>query len=660
METKIKYLLVVNLILGALSATAQTQIWPTADTNTINASQFKGVNSLFTLTRTDTVVPATHKGWYTKGLTSANAAKTDSAVWKWNTNGTSIGAYGAGSLISSPTVANGAVTFDSDWLDNKGVPLPAGDGIGQAPSPHAGELVSPIMDARGFSNVTLRFNQVFRNFAAATYVSWSEDSGRTWKPNIRLNADLTSNNATAFSAIATVKLIGSVGTSGFRVKFVFDGDYYYWSIDDVKLILISNDLKISSFYSIAPNYITAKRQMEDMKFMLDIDNNGNTATHVKAKVFVYRVDAGPALTQIYSDSLDYGTVRGDTTIQKKIFPNKFLTSNLSIGAYYARYRIASDSIDQNPANDTIGFGFQISDSLYWKESGSITVTRPSDAYWTANERHSWRAGNYYYAKSGTTCPLSSLTVRLGDPSLIRGERVSAGMYEWTDLNSDGIIQAGERILVAYGDLLIPQSQPVGNIWIQIPVRGINTMRAFYLQSNKQYLAMIEFDPTNSNLNMTIGYNRGIHDYSGMIFMTDSLARAGVTGFRPRYAGILGKKIDDDWSTVDFGYGMVPTVRMSIIGGFCDGVESLSADYKMEIYPNPTSETVTLSVDLPKVVPEIRVQMLNLDGRLLQEQVFKHLQVDDLTLNLEHLTSGIYLLRILTPDGTRMKKLIVAK
>ena len=147
-------LVAASLMLGSVGATAQTQIWPTADTNTINASQFKGAASLFTITRTDTVVPAMHKGWYTKGLVSASATKADSAVWQWNTNGSSRGAYGgATTFITSPTVANGAPcpsttapgTRLTDACSAEAVPgTRQGTGTPAAPSPHAGSPCSGV------------------------------------------------------------------------------------------------------------------------------------------------------------------------------------------------------------------------------------------------------------------------------------------------------------------------------------------------------------------------------------------------------------------------------------------------------------------------------------------------------------------------------------
>jgi Secretion system C-terminal sorting domain len=646
-----------NLMLGTVVSTAQTQIWPTSDTNTIKASQFNGANSIFTLTRTNTVVPVSHKGWYTKGLMSGNVAKADSAVWEWSATGKSRGAFGE-TNIESPTVANGSAIFDSDWLDSKGI---AGQSsLGQAPTIHSGELVSPLMDVRGHNNVSLRFNQHYRNYLAATYVSWSEDSGKTWKPRIPINTNIGSNLNTEPNSVSHVKLLGSIGTSGFRVKFIFEGNYYYWMVDDVKLVKITSDMKVNSFFAIAPNYITPKYQVEDMKFLLDVANLGNDMPNVKAKVFVYRVDANTGnVALIYTDSLAYGMIKKDTVVENRIFPGKLLASALTVGQYYARYRVAGDSIDQVPTNDTIGFGFIISDSMYSKESGSVTVTRPSDNFWNVDETHNWRIGNYYYVKTGFGHTITALTVRLGDLSVIKGQRIAAGLYEWVDSNNDGAVQSNERTIVAYADTLIPVNQPVGNTWMKFGLKDINTLKWFYPKNDKQYLAMIEFDPTNPTVHLLVGFNKGVHDYAAMIYMSDSLSRARTPGFKPRYAPIFGKKAESDWSTLAFGYGLLPTVRMTMMP-FILKDETLSETHKIEVFPNPAREIVTISVDLPHSVTGLAVQILDNNGRLIEEQLFNNVQKDHLKVNIENLASGSYMLRILTPDGTRMEKLVVAK
>jgi Secretion system C-terminal sorting domain len=170
--------------------------------------------------------------------------------------------------------------------------------------------------------------------------------------------------------------------------------------------------------------------------------------------------------------------------------------------------------------------------------------------------------------------------------------------------------------------------------------------------------MIEFDPTNTTTHLLVGFNKGSHDYSAMIYMSDSLSRVNAA-FKPRYAPILGKKTDSDWSTVAFGYSLLPTVRMTMMP-FILKDETLSEAHKIEIFPNPARETVTISVDLPHSVIGLAVQILDNNGHLLEEQLFNTVQKENLNLNIENLVSGTYLLRILTPDGTSMKKLVVAK
>jgi Secretion system C-terminal sorting domain len=651
-------LVAASLMLGTVGATAQTQIWPTADTNTINASQFKGTGSIFTRTRVDSVVPANHTGWYTKGLASSVAAKADSAVWQWSTNGASRGAYRGATprVIASPSAANGCALFDSDWLDNKGTAALAG--TGQAPAINAGELVSPLIDARGSSNMTVQFNQLYRNFQAATYVSWSEDSGRTWKPRIQLNANITANAVTATNAVANVKLVGSVGTSGFRIKFIFEGNYYYWVVDDVKLIKISNELRVNPFFAIAPSYITQKNQVEDMNFLLDISNNGNAATNVKVTLEVVRI-AGATTTSIHKDTLLYGSVRADTTIENKILPRKLLASALTLGQYYALYKVSSDSIDQLPANDTIGFGFMVSDSTYWKEGAPTVTTRPADGNWAAaTDPHTWRAGNYYYVKTGTAHTLTTATAYVSGLLALKGQRISLGIYEWVDANNDKAIQSSERNIVAYADTLIPQTQTLDGTYLTFAMKDVSNQRWFYPGNNKQYLAMVEFDPPSTGLNMFVGYNKGLTDYGAFILMKDQMYLAG-TGVR-RYGPILGIKGDADWTTTGFGTDYVPTVRINLLPFIVNETVHLTADHKIAVYPNPATEKATLAVDFPHVMTAIAVHILDNTGRLLEEQVFTNVQKENLSLNIENLAAGTYMLRILTPDGVRTTKLIIVK
>src|SRR5690606_18581366 len=76
----------------------------------------------------------------------------------------SRGAYNSGrGPLQSPTLANGFVILDSDWLDNNG--STSGAGTGLAPGQHIVSLISPAFSTVGINALTLKFNQSYRRFA---------------------------------------------------------------------------------------------------------------------------------------------------------------------------------------------------------------------------------------------------------------------------------------------------------------------------------------------------------------------------------------------------------------------------------------------------------------------------------------------------------------
>jgi len=178
--------------------------------------------------------------WTTVGVTD------DDAIWVWEEDGRADnGAYSNTTAINSPSAANGAMVFDSDFYDNAGV---QGDfGLGVAPAPATGELISPIMDLSGVGAVSLKFNEYHRNFSSFNQVAYSMDGGVTWSDPIQTNSDVPTNEATSTSAVQIVSLFGATGTAEFRVKFIMDGNYYFWIVDDVQILTRArNDMQVNT------------------------------------------------------------------------------------------------------------------------------------------------------------------------------------------------------------------------------------------------------------------------------------------------------------------------------------------------------------------------------------------------------------------------------
>ena len=682
------FLAMTMLLLSVNTLSAQTTLWPIAsDSATIKASQFSDTTQIFQSKTAAPTPPAGFKGWVSKPLVSDDPAKLDNTQWIWTKNTSSRGAYGGNRPMNSPTSANGSAFFDSDYLDNGGVE--ANVGKGSSPTPHAAELISPVMNTTGFSDIIVQFHQIFRNFSARTYVAYSSDGGTTWSPDIRINEEIAANNIPVNPIIPTntdstrkrVTLKGSMGSANFRIKFKFDGDYYFWAIDDVSLINFKYyDMQINTnFYAIPPSLYTPVNQLDTIRFLADVSNVGtNAMNNVKLQVKVWRA-ADTAL--IYnSTSSQYPTsFKADTLYENRILPNVLLPATISTpGRYFGSYRVSGDSskVDINPANDTVRFTFWVSDtstansvvasvgnkSNYTKENGLRVVTRLGNGFWTGSEPRSSRYGVYYRINK-VPATITTLITSFEKSAAVPGRRVQGSLYEWKDANDDGVVQVSERTLVAAADTLISKTQLPYNVnapnigLFVFNLLDINTNKFFYPKAKTDYLAVVEFDasaianPVDSN-HMRLVFNN-TYDYTAMRYVTDSVGS-------PRYSTIIGKTTDSDWFT-DALESTIPVIRLNVLPFLLTNTTTvLSNKNTMLLSPNPVGQdnVVNIQVDLEKVSDAL-FRVMSVDGKLMSEQVMDKFQKQTIQLQVNGYPTGTYLVQILTPEGIMTKRFVKA-
>ena len=76
-----------------------------------------------------------------------------------------------------------------------------------------------------------------------------------------------------------------------------------------------------------------------------------------------------------------------------------------------------------------------------------------------------------------------------------------------------------------------------------------------------------------------------------------------------------------------------------------------SDLRVEIYPNPANETLTLTAENIK-----EIVVSNLLGEVVQSLKFK-VQSSSATIDISKLPQGIYLLRFQTNNGWRVGKVV---
>lgn len=172
---------------------------------------------------------------------SSNYRVPGAAFWTQTTLGRSQGAYHSNVQIASTTTfANGAAIFDSDYLDNVGVMWAFGTGT--SPAAQKGALISPRIDlsAVADSALILSFYSFYRYFELEELsVALSKDDGITWEPSFDIAALQPTLQNQFIQGRLRILLdsftLGGVNLTQCRLKFTFEGEYYFAMLDDVTL-----------------------------------------------------------------------------------------------------------------------------------------------------------------------------------------------------------------------------------------------------------------------------------------------------------------------------------------------------------------------------------------------------------------------------------------
>ena len=584
-------------------------------------------------------------GWTTVGVTD------EDAVWVWEEDGRAdMGAYSNTTSIVSPSVANGAMVFDSDFYDNGGV---QGDfGLGVAPAPATGELISPIMDLTDAGPLSLKFNEYHRNNNATNQVAYSMDGGVTWSTPIVTNSAVAGNAATATDAVQIISLSGASGTDQFRIKFIFEGSYYFWIVDDVQILTRQrNDMQVNeNFFAIAPSYQTPASQVEEFGFLVDITNVGGID---QPNVVVNMNIEDPSGTSIYTEDNNFGTV-GDSLVENSSFGN--FTPPAVEGVYEGTYSISSDSIDSDPSNNEITFDFAVTDTVYAKENGYTRDIFPAAANWSEGDPHQWAYGNHYYITNGEGYYANTVSFSIAANSsteTTENTSLDIRMYEWVDENEDGDADPDERLFVGFA-LYEIQGNEAGTNIITLPLQGLSSMTP-ELSDNTNYIVMLEYRASDDLADLFYAAADNL-DYSAMALNSDQQDR-------PRYSAFLGISGDletEPYSSNGFGRDIVPIVRLNVTDSpLISSQEDITLPSNtVLINPNPAQDVLNAELAFAENAKNVSIRMMDVQGRIVLARDLENVSVSNQTFDISKLAAGSYFLHVTTENGRIAKKVIV--
>ncbi|MCB0527122.1 MAG: T9SS type A sorting domain-containing protein [Saprospiraceae bacterium] len=519
------------------------------------------------------------------------------------------------------------------------------DAPGQLAQDHVSRLTTPAIDCSGKDKVYLQFESHIGTFAttpAASALLRVSTDNNTWKDYV-IFPDLTTQNS--FSENPVVSIIDitdkAANQSTVYLQWQWIGNYeYMWDLDDIRLFdenpTAKFDLAISNFFYPASSFATPASQIstDTFGFFVVVTNRGTDAmTNVKAKVTVEDNDTGEIL---FSDSTSAAVLDPGVTDTALVMPNNF-APELPEGAYFIRYTISADSADLRPSNNEDGSPFVVTNTVFSKENVPQTTTRTADDVpWSVGNFYTMSAGaldqyrattaEFTYSTDSTELPITNVIASI---NLYKIKDDVAEDFSDFDVNE----YPGNSVdWVGFADYTAPPDM-VGGLLQQVELFDFNTLESgVILEPGARYFLMTEYPniarKTNHAFNLDILYYNVVSTvtYSDMWYLG---------GFGDEFAAVLRMYISLVTTTDD----------------------KPLPDRVLKLFPNPVVDQVNLALDFDNPT-DVTITIADINGRVIKLEDRQGVTKEQVTYQLPGLSSGTYLARIATKEGTKTLQFVV--
>ncbi len=618
------------------------------------------------------------EGWTAEGISSSNPDSAANALWVWAPEGNpGSGAWNSGATPIGSISEGGAIFFDSDGLDNGGDQAEVAIGTGAAPSPQRGEITSPALDFSDEGSVLLSFYQYYRYFAKddgdpdpntldistpASSFEVSGDGGMTWTSFV-INEDVNSNDdADPVDIVAMDISAIAAGQSDVRVKFIWDGEYYFWIIDDVQFFGDRGpDLAVTTFNNVT-YFETPDILIDQDTVDLEIEFANHGSEDVTDTVMVWARILDNDLNVIFSDTgyID-GIPQGDTMIYdfNNWVPNA-IPRNGSQESYVTAYNIAvkGDTVGEvvKPDDNVEARAFLVSDFTYNKIPTGQSLGGFNGG--AVGDPNTFAWGNVFRMPESLTEDLQiariSFNAFINDGDL-NGKSVIAYVFELADttilqgdtlmnlnfaLNGitsiDQMIQDAMIIGISTYQFKAQDDAEGGPFFVENVLDFIENENPVVLEPGKEYFVAIQYTgPANEIFHVV--------DQDYPVFKISSLAYFEELGnFR------LFTNNGIPWNAA---IGL----ELEIVSTAVD--ENPLPEQSVKIFPNPVRDILNVDIDFENP-QDATIFMADAQGKILMADTKQRIQSQRLNYNLSKYPSGNYIIRVSTKEGTKTEHILL--
>jgi hypothetical protein len=529
-----------------------------------------------------------------------------------------------GEPIFSPTQTNGFVIFDSNWWDNPDNPCTTENiGTGPAPGPHLATLTTPSIDLSGHFGVALVFNQYMKSYTAGTRVELSVGGG-LWQTVFTNPASPNPTMANAVQFVQISSLAG--GQSDVRIRFVFEGLYYFWQLDDISIIdTYANDLEIrNSTYGnfditdlshpTGYEFLEYSKYPDEMapmlKFSTQCENLGY-AQQNDCKLNVKVLDINNAVLHS-SQSTEGLPIPSGTSLELR-------AGNFQMPSTLGNYRVT----------------FETSQT----ESEEFDFNNRDTAFFNINDVQ-YARDHYYTSAIYLGSPeYGSTQYEIGNVYLVNADNMSCHSI------NVGVGIGSSTPATIYGALYTFDISESLNATLVATTAPVDITPAMFNSFGDQILTTLTFDTPVPVQNGT-AYFVAVGSAQGPDFFV-----CAMSGDAEEYTA-FAKFFPADWFILD----RIPMVRMNF--GFYNGVETnIQSASTIAVFPNPTKEQLHIPMtDWMNCKMEMTVtdQM----GKLVYSYSTKNNQEKQMSINTASFAKGMYVLTLKSDSRMLHTKFVV--
>lgn len=570
-----------------------------------------------------------------------SGANNTDAMWEYrstsstpdNTIGTignciDSGAIG-GEPILSPSADNGFLIFDSNYWD--ATEGNCGDfGTGISAAPHNASLTTASFDFSETPYLAVEFSQFLKNFDSVSKVQVSVGGGEF--TDVFIN-QFTGTNAASPRDMRVRKNISALAgnESDVKIRFTFEGTYYFWMIDDIQIVsLEQNNLAISSPLHGALD-IQGPTDFEDylgmQYFKYPNTNEVELVLSAKAENRGGDTQSGASLvTTLSQEGTELNLTSSGLEIVSPEEVVTFMASSmllpLDLGTYDLGYTITQDQEDESPENNVTSKRIEVTESTLARDEGEAdSFYVPAAGF---NETP-YEVGAVYVPREAGS-QLHSISAGVSS-STLTGSQCYATLYGFS-------IEEGVSLVpIATSALQVVQFFHLNDFGDeQMMIFDFDT--PIELVQDSSYLAVVGTIDTPNEVTFSM---------SGEAQALTTWARFNDSGGVPNVTYL----------------SRIPMVRMNFdqITSVEYGIDN--PEIIASIYPNPATDIAVLEYNLSQR-SELLVGLFDMQGKHLEDLYIGEGKQGNhqLTINVSSLPSGFYLVRLNSELGKLEKKLIV--